>query len=161
MKLNINNFAKINQAEVIVDGITVIAGENNTGKSTVGKILFSLFNALSDIESRILKERLHNIKLNNRRIIQNVISSLEVPRNRVMPITYTMEAQLERLLMVKLQEGEFPVLEDIQDVVLFIVKELQQQYLRDVEFSWNELGTQIYDNVKAIYEVSEKKLSKN
>ena len=40
MKLSINNFAKIKQADIIIDGITVIAGENNTGKSTVGKVLF-------------------------------------------------------------------------------------------------------------------------
>ena len=50
MKLNIENFAKIKNADVVIDGITVIAGENNTGKRTVGKILFSLFNVLSDIE---------------------------------------------------------------------------------------------------------------
>ncbi len=37
MKLYINNFAKIRNADVTVDGITVIAGENNTGKSTIGK----------------------------------------------------------------------------------------------------------------------------
>ena len=44
MKLKIQNFAKIKEANIVIDGITVIAGENNTGKSTVGKILFSLFN---------------------------------------------------------------------------------------------------------------------
>lgn len=44
MKLNISNFAKIDNADIIIDGITVIAGENNTGKSTIGKILFSIFN---------------------------------------------------------------------------------------------------------------------
>ena len=38
MKLNISNFAKIDNADIIIDGITVIAGENNTGKSTIGKI---------------------------------------------------------------------------------------------------------------------------
>lgn len=42
MKLNISNFAKIDNADIIIDGITVIAGENNTGKSTIGKILFSI-----------------------------------------------------------------------------------------------------------------------
>ena len=40
MKLKVNNFAKIKEADIIIDGITVIAGENNTGKSTIGKILF-------------------------------------------------------------------------------------------------------------------------
>ena len=33
MKLSIDSFAKIKKANIIVDGITVIAGENNTGKS--------------------------------------------------------------------------------------------------------------------------------
>ena len=34
MRLKIENFAKVKRAEIVVDGITVIAGENNTGKST-------------------------------------------------------------------------------------------------------------------------------
>ncbi len=52
MKLNIKNFAKIKNADILIDGITVIAGENNTGKSTVGKILFSLYNSISGIEKK-------------------------------------------------------------------------------------------------------------
>lgn len=57
MRLNIKNFAKIKDADIIIDGITVIAGENNTGKSTVGKVLFSLFNSLQDIDNKILDDR--------------------------------------------------------------------------------------------------------
>ena len=56
MKLSIKNFAKIKNADITIDGITVIAGENNTGKSTVGKILFSLFNSLSNVNEKILEE---------------------------------------------------------------------------------------------------------
>lgn len=57
MRLKIENFAKIKEAEIAIDGITVIAGENNTGKSTVGKILFSLFNAVSGIEANGKQQR--------------------------------------------------------------------------------------------------------
>ena len=57
MRLNIEDFAKIKEADIIIDGITVIAGENNTGKSTVGKILFSMFNSLQNIEDKILDDR--------------------------------------------------------------------------------------------------------
>ena len=39
MKLHIENIGKLKNADVILDGITVIAGKNNTGKSTVGKTL--------------------------------------------------------------------------------------------------------------------------
>ena len=57
MKLTIENFAKIQRAEIDVDGITVIAGENNTGKSTVGKVLYALFNTTSNFEERVLEQR--------------------------------------------------------------------------------------------------------
>ena len=64
MRLNIKNFAKIKEADIIIDGITVIAGENNTGKSTVGKVLFSLFNSLQDIDNKILDDRAAAISVN-------------------------------------------------------------------------------------------------
>lgn len=73
MRLNIRDFAKIKEAEIIVDGITVIAGENNTGKSTVGKIIFSIFHALSGIEDKIVDERLKEIESTNRLILQNFL----------------------------------------------------------------------------------------
>ena len=37
MKLKVNNFAKIKEADIIIDGITVIAGENNTGTQNTGE----------------------------------------------------------------------------------------------------------------------------
>lgn len=62
MILTLKNIGKIKDAEVELNGITVIAGENNTGKSTVGKILFSVFNSLYKIEEQIHKERKNVIK---------------------------------------------------------------------------------------------------
>ena len=44
MQLQFKNIGKISEASIEVNGITVIAGENNTGKSTVGKVLFCIFN---------------------------------------------------------------------------------------------------------------------
>ena len=74
MKLKVNNFAKIKEADIIIDGIAVIAGENNTGKSTIGKILFSLFNSLSNVDLKVTEERIKEIELTNRSIIQNKLS---------------------------------------------------------------------------------------
>lgn len=67
MKLRIDNFALIKHAEIDIDGITVIAGNNNSGKSTVGKILFSIFTALSNIDEKIEAQRV--------RMIQRVVAS--------------------------------------------------------------------------------------
>ncbi|MDD6306173.1 MAG: AAA family ATPase [Clostridiales bacterium] len=53
MRLDIENFAVIKKASIKLDGITVIAGENNTGKSTVGKILSCIFNSMYQIEDEV------------------------------------------------------------------------------------------------------------
>ena len=57
MKLTINNIGKLKNAEVEINGITVIAGENNTGKSTVGKVLWSIFNRFYNISAKILDKK--------------------------------------------------------------------------------------------------------
>ena len=53
MQLKINNIGKIKSATFEFNGITVIAGNNNTGKSTVGKVLFALFSKFNNINKSI------------------------------------------------------------------------------------------------------------
>ena len=48
MLLKLKNVGMIEKAEIKLDGLTVIAGENCTGKSTVGKVLFSILNTLNN-----------------------------------------------------------------------------------------------------------------
>ena len=61
MKLFLKNIGKIAEACIEINGITVIAGENNTGKSTVGKALFAVFNSFHNIYEQISYERVENI----------------------------------------------------------------------------------------------------
>ena len=62
MELYLKNIGKIADATIEVKGITVIGGENNTGKSTVGKSLFSVFNSFYEIQQQIREERLLSIE---------------------------------------------------------------------------------------------------
>lgn len=64
MRLSLKNIGKIDEATVDIDGITVIAGENNTGKSTVGRALFSVFNSFCGIDEKIRSERVKSIEKN-------------------------------------------------------------------------------------------------
>lgn len=57
MRLEIQHFSKIKQASIKLDGITVIAGENNTGKSTVGKILSCMFNSMYKVDEKLHRRR--------------------------------------------------------------------------------------------------------
>ena len=62
MKIDITNIGKIRKASIDIAGITVIAGENDTGKSTVGKTLFTVFNSFYNIEKIIEKQRKQLVK---------------------------------------------------------------------------------------------------
>ncbi|MBP5579869.1 MAG: AAA family ATPase, partial [Ruminococcus sp.] len=62
MIFKIKNFGKIAEANIKLDGITVICGDNDTGKSTVGKALFSFFYSLYDLNNRIYNYKISQIR---------------------------------------------------------------------------------------------------
>lgn len=62
MKLEIENIGKIREAKVELNGITVVAGVNNSGKSTIGKVLYCVFNSFYKIEEQIYNERVNSIE---------------------------------------------------------------------------------------------------
>lgn len=57
MKLSIQNVARIANAQMEFNGITVLVGDNNTGKTTVGRIVYSFFNSFVDIAKRVPRMR--------------------------------------------------------------------------------------------------------
>lgn len=61
MELHLKNIGKIGSASVEINGITVIAGENNTGKSTVGRALFAVFNSFYNIQKQVESERIQSV----------------------------------------------------------------------------------------------------
>lgn len=81
MKLNIKNLGIVKEADIEINGITVLAGENSTGKSTISKALFSTFNGLYNIDKKIENDKLRTIKETLRfelkRAIDEKISDLD------------------------------------------------------------------------------------
>ena len=87
MKLEIKDVAKIKEASIELNGITVIAGENNTGKSTVGKILFAIFNSLNNMDKKIIQEKKNEYyhvfnRLYRNHVIHNEIGVSEYRRRQ-------------------------------------------------------------------------------
>lgn len=72
MKLTLKNIGKIGTASVEINGITVIAGENNTGKSTIGRALFAVFNSFCNVQTQIEAERIASIENLLNRMYMNV-----------------------------------------------------------------------------------------
>lgn len=61
MRLKIKNIGKISNADIEFNGITVVAGENNTGKSTISKVLYSIFNSNYHSEEYIAKQKVDRV----------------------------------------------------------------------------------------------------
>jgi len=53
MNLKLKNIGIVKNADINIDGLTVIAGENDTGKSTVGKALYFQLRYISDIHKLV------------------------------------------------------------------------------------------------------------
>ena len=87
MRLKIDNFAKIKHADLLIDGITVIAGKNNTGKSTIGKVLYSMFNSLYDLDINIENRREEEIFRICSRYIRNLFMHAKVRLEKSSSIT--------------------------------------------------------------------------
>ena len=80
MKLRIRNFAKISKADIEIDGITIIAGNNNTGKSTVGKILDSVFNSSYNIDEKMNKARIDSLASMLRNEIEGSMARVNIKK---------------------------------------------------------------------------------
>ena len=59
MKININNIGIIEEASLKINGLTVITGYNNSGKTTVGKVVYSLFSSVENLGMNILEDQKH------------------------------------------------------------------------------------------------------
>lgn len=80
MRIEIENIGPLSQANIDVNGITVIAGKNNVGKSTIGKTLFAIFKNM-DVWENIYTERcakaIYSIMDQENVILEDMCLSLE------------------------------------------------------------------------------------
>lgn len=112
MRLKIDNFAKIKHAEITIDGITVIAGENNTGKSTIGKVLYSAFNAFYDMDLKIENRRRDEILEIIRRGVRNALMH-SMPGTRNSGSLRMTSDRIARAMSSKLVETEGDILDEV------------------------------------------------
>lgn len=72
MKLYLENIGNFKNAEIELNGITVIAGKNETGKTTISKSLYAMFNGLNAIDEKVANSKAVEIQ----RILINFLSDM-------------------------------------------------------------------------------------
>lgn len=60
MRLKFKNIGELKNVDLKIDGLTVIAGENNTGKSTINKTLYAAFNSLNNLNEHVFKDKINS-----------------------------------------------------------------------------------------------------
>lgn len=152
MKLKISNIGKIEKAAIEIDGITVIAGENNTGKSTIGKLLFAIFNSMNNMDEKITQERrsrinnIVNISLQGR-VLQNTTNFAERRRN-----INTLTRRLSDDIMEYLN-GE--MVENMED---FVRNKINESSIFENKEDMEEFIKECAKRVESLMNISDKKV---
>jgi len=75
MKLKLNHIGMIESADIELNGLTVIAGENDSGKSTVGKVLYSLIKSISQSNIQGSPDNVNNFRSDFNDYIENIFKN--------------------------------------------------------------------------------------
>ena len=62
MQFTVDHIGRIGHASIKLDGLTVIAGRNNKGKSTIGESLFALVNSQHDFPLKVMSRNRESIR---------------------------------------------------------------------------------------------------
>lgn len=149
MLLKIENLGMVDRANIEVNGITIIAGDNNTGKSTIGKALFAIFNALCNSEEKIKDLRKQELRKNIQRICMDCFDKEDLQIN-LFEITRSLSRNLSNQLIYNENIN-------IEDKIKSIIDLYQIEF---TEESLKDLQIKIKNSVAKIMNVSETDLQK-
>ena len=132
MKIEIKNVGIWKNASMVIDGITIIAGRNGTGKSTFGKTLFAVFNTLYNFDERILSAKKRILK----RQIQSSFSLDTLGDDRFMYHKLSSVLSLDELL----QKDFYKKLDNIKNVPKSVIVDLKDRLSRVINLSEDQIG---------------------
>ncbi len=151
MQLKISNVGKIGKTSIDIDGITVIAGENNAGKSTIGKLLFSIFNSMNNMDAKIEQERKNKIS--------RIITVLLQNRYLHKASNYTEHRRKYGTLVKKLTESiielSFDEIDNIED---FLRSQINESAFFENQEDMEEFVTEGASRIEPILNVPDKKV---
>lgn len=150
MRLKIKNIGKISNADIEFNGITVVAGENNTGKSTISKVLYSIFNSNYHSEEYIAKQKVD-------RVNWTVFNALRSHSSNSFDGFFRINRSKSFLQFIEkilsFDSSDDGLLSEIRN---FVTEQTNDKDLRIRASNIEEIANTIFNSVKEIQEISNK-----
>lgn len=84
MKISLKEIGKIQKADISVEGLTVIAGKNDTGKSSVSKVLYGIIKGINSYSDIFEDHALYNLRIN---VLLPLLQSYSVVMKKENPLS--------------------------------------------------------------------------
>jgi len=114
MKISLEHVAVLKKADIEINGITVTAGLNGTGKTTVGKSIFAMFNASEGLPEKILNARKDSIHAAIN-LVQDSYGDIENNLRPFQDISFIRRMLSYELMLFWWNEGDSKRREDITE----------------------------------------------
>ena len=98
MRFKIKHIGKVADADIALNGITLIVGDNNMGKTTTGRALYAFFNALYRIDNEVGTQRTFQISKLLRRFFEKY--------RRPFPDSHFLKGMIDEFLSNKDDKGQ-------------------------------------------------------
>ncbi len=140
MKVRIENIGIIKDSEIKIDGLTVITGKNNSGKSTVGKVLYSVFSSLENLYNSATEDIIAFVKDNLTSILRQSSLSQFSPKtkNRSFRDFHFLDFDEQMPMFINVALDKYPDFSSLDDVMKFIdrlsieIKELNTSKINEL-----------------------------
>jgi len=152
MYIILENIGIVKKSKISLDGLTVITGKNNSGKTTVGKVVYSLLDSVSNLSAKAKNDKSVYI----RKKIMEVLDSLDSFRLPFMIKGNDLDFFAEQypLLFTLLKEYHFDINDnEIEKTVQGLKRELES--LDTTLFSMNGELEQLLKNKRRYFSTKE------
>lgn len=146
MKIFLKNIGKLKSADVEIKGITIIAGENNTGKSTVGKSLYSIFNSFYNVDVQIRNEKIQSI--------ENILALIY--RNATARLTSRVDFE-EIAYSIINNANKFEKLEQLKDEIWKSIMQYDEYFEKNAQI---EDAEELISHIYEILQITDEKFFK-
>lgn len=137
MKLKVHNINKVQDADIKLEGLTVIAGSNGSGKSTIGKILFSMIKSLNYAQNNFDQSKEKKLKKRIDELYSRISGCFNRFNSKDMESIFPVPsyALMERLMALEDEDSIENYLEKMQEWIESqeITPRMQSLFAKDID----------------------------